>query len=128
MLWLWEKSWWVKEWTQSYDVQDDSNASVSNSVLLMNMAPMSFNDFGSNARTFAHATQDSSVNAWNDFVQPRHGLNYYLGIYILITTSQIFVGAARFGFIYWGSLRASKALYVELLRRVFRAPLRFFGM
>lgn len=121
------ESWWVKEWTQSYDTQDSPEGNLSDAISIMNMAPLSFNDFGSNARTFAHNTQDMAYNTLSSLTQPRHGLDYYLSIYILITSMQIFFSGARFALVYWGSLSASKALYVELLRRVFRAPLRFFG-
>jgi ABC-type multidrug transport system fused ATPase/permease subunit len=53
-------------------------------------------------------------------------LNFYLGIYVLITSVNIVVSTSRFAVMYWGVLRASKTLYQELLRRVLRAPLRFF--
>ncbi|OAD06293.1 hypothetical protein MUCCIDRAFT_139417 [Mucor lusitanicus CBS 277.49] len=53
-------------------------------------------------------------------------LNYYLGVYCLITMSNVIAGSLRYGYLYWGALRANKSLYADLLHRVFRAPLRFF--
>jgi hypothetical protein len=120
------EAWWVKEWTQSYQTRSEDNEN-SSSLTLMNMAPMSFNDFGANARVMAHNSPSNTFHTLSEIAQPEHDLNYYLGIYVLIITVQIFISASRFALVYFGSLRASRTLYLELLRRVFRAPLRFFG-
>ncbi|CAM0141904.1 hypothetical protein VKS41_004394 [Umbelopsis sp. WA50703] len=119
------EAWWVKEWTQSYQTRSEDNEN-SSSLTLMNMAPMSFNDFGANARVMAHNSPSNTFHTLSEIAQPEHDLNYYLGIYVLIITVQIFISASRFALVYFGSLRASRTLYLELLRRVFRAPLRFF--
>ncbi|OAD04627.1 hypothetical protein MUCCIDRAFT_140340 [Mucor lusitanicus CBS 277.49] len=70
------------------------------------------------------------IKQWSQSYETKHNdndrLNYYLGIYCLITLTNIVVGTARFAVLYWGVLGANKALYAELLHRVFRAPLRFF--
>ncbi|KAI8576230.1 hypothetical protein K450DRAFT_302879 [Umbelopsis ramanniana AG] len=120
------EAWWVKEWTQSYAAEQLPDGNVSDAVSALNMSPFGFHDLSNSARAFAYSTQDMAYNTFSRLAQPQHSLDYYLGIYILITSLQIVFSGLRFGLVYWGSLRASKVLYVELLRRVFRAPLRFF--
>jgi hypothetical protein len=121
------EAWWVKEWTQSYAAEDIPDGNVSDAASALNISPFGFHDFSNSARAFTYTSQDMAYNAFSRLAQPQHSLDYYLGIYILITSLQIVFSGLRFGLVYWGSLRASKILYVELLRRVFRAPLRFFG-
>ncbi|CAO3650121.1 unnamed protein product [Cunninghamella blakesleeana] len=79
------ESWWIKQWTQSY-----------NSSNIMD----------------AKSKEDK--------------LNYYLGFYIAIAASNIFISVSRVGVIYFGALCASKKVYAGLLFRILRAPLRFF--
>ncbi|CAH1759323.1 6631_t:CDS:10, partial [Entrophospora sp. SA101] len=59
-------------------------------------------------------------------VYEKHSVEYYCGIYVLITFASILIGFARFCWLYFGSLRASRRLYRILLHQIIRAPLRFF--
>ncbi|CAO0789946.1 unnamed protein product [Mucor circinelloides] len=120
------ESWWVKTWAQAYDRYPLDNATaVSLPIALMNSPTYAFSSF------MMSKTSNNSVSAMEKPVHngPSDGqlhLNYYLAVYSLITMSNVIVGALRYGYLYWGALRANKHLYADLLHRVFRAPLRFF--
>ncbi|KAG0260123.1 hypothetical protein DFQ27_003732 [Actinomortierella ambigua] len=53
-------------------------------------------------------------------------LDYYIGIYCFITLMAVFLTIVRMFWQFYGSLRASRSLYEELLAAVIRAPIRFF--
>lgn len=115
------ESWWIKQWSHSYEVQNETNllfqqqSVISQSKPIYAYQPISFimnNDDNATSVHVADAKEDS--------------LNYYLAIYCLITMVNIVVGTSRFALLYWGALGANKLLYAQLLHRVFRAPLRFF--
>ncbi|KAG0213872.1 hypothetical protein BGX28_003296 [Mortierella sp. GBA30] len=53
-------------------------------------------------------------------------LNYYIGIYCLITLMAVFLTIVRMFWQFYGSLRASRSLYEQLLVTIIRAPIRFF--
>ena len=61
------------------------------------------------------APPDDKINAW-----------YYLIIYSLLSVFYVFISMVREGYIFWGSLRASKTLHTRLLESVSRAKLQFF--
>ena len=61
------------------------------------------------------ASSDDKVDAW-----------YYLIIYALLSIFYILISLVREGYIFWGSLRASRALHTRLLESVSRAKLQFF--
>ncbi|RIB29312.1 P-loop containing nucleoside triphosphate hydrolase protein [Gigaspora rosea] len=66
------------------------------------------------------------INGILDDIHKPHSVDYYLTIYVLITSLSIIFGVARFACLYYGSLRVSTKLYQKLLHQVIRAPLRFF--
>jgi ABC-type multidrug transport system fused ATPase/permease subunit len=115
------ENWWIKQWSHSYETSNNEIATVfqqqsiiSQSKPLYAYQPLSMLETN-NTEILVHTT-----DAKDD------SLNFYLGIYCLITMVNIVVSTARFGVLYWGVLGANKVLYAELLHRVFRAPLRFF--
>ena len=61
------------------------------------------------------SSSDDKIDAW-----------YYLIIYALLSLFYIFVSLVREGYIFWGSLRASRTLHSRLLESVTRAKLQFF--
>lgn len=63
----------------------------------------------------AIASSNVEINAW-----------YYLIIYALLSLFYIFISLLREGYIFWGSLRASRTLHRRLLESVSRAKLQFF--
>lgn len=122
------ESWWVKTWAESYNRYSNEEDYTNTTFTPINTALSS--------RTYSFGTYMLSghSNAISINEKPIHNgpsdgqihLNYYLGVYCIITVSNVIVGALRYGFLYWGALHANKNLYADLLHRVFRAPLRFF--
>ncbi|KAI8387430.1 P-loop containing nucleoside triphosphate hydrolase protein [Blakeslea trispora] len=112
------ESWWIKQWSQSYETEANSTYIIQQGSVL-SQPQVAFAHTPLFLNTVEH--EEFSVNSNKD-----DSLNFYLGIYCLITIANIFVGTARFAIVFWGVLRANKQLYAELLHRVFRAPLRFF--
>lgn len=53
-------------------------------------------------------------------------LDFYIGIYCFITLMAVFFTVVRMLWQFYGSLRASRDLYEQLLLSVVRAPIRFF--
>lgn len=53
-------------------------------------------------------------------------MNYYLGIYALITVAVVIVDTLQWMVLYTGGIRASTVMYKAILRNTLRAPLRFF--
>ena len=61
------------------------------------------------------ATPDTKIDAW-----------YYLIIYALLSVFYVLISLVREGYIFWGSLRASRTIHTRVLESVFRAKLQFF--
>jgi len=53
-------------------------------------------------------------------------VNYYLGIYVMLSLGTMMLAAATNYYVVIGGLRASKVLHQELLRKITRAKVRFF--
>jgi ABC-type multidrug transport system fused ATPase/permease subunit len=115
------ESWWIKQWSHSYDILDKQ----TNTFLIKLFNQQSFIS-QSKQPVYSYSSLNLTESATKVTDAKDDSLDYYLRVYLLITMSNIAVSTARFAVLYWGVLRANKALYVELLRRVFRAPLRFF--
>lgn len=107
------QTWWVKKWTQ---------AATPSNVNSLSHHPHEATTFP----LFASYIPSNDVQILESSSKDDNTLNYYLTVYILITTTNILIGTSRFAVLYMGVLKASRELYAKLLARVFRAPLRFF--
>ena len=103
------ESWWLKVWTGDTE-QPKSFGSLSISMRQVDWA------------LFEQIHIGSELN----IERTNHDLTYYLTIYTLITLASVVFGIARFAVLYYGSLKTSRLLYKKLLKRIMRAPLRFF--
>ena len=122
------ESWWVKTWAESYDRYSNEEGYTNATLTYLNAA-LSYRTYSFGTYALSDHSNDIYINENPIHNSPSDGqihLNYYLGVYCIITVSNVIVGALRYGFLYWGALRANKSLYANLLHRVFRAPLRFF--
>jgi ABC-type multidrug transport system fused ATPase/permease subunit len=70
-----------------------------------------------------HKTEHETTGSKGD----GHDVDYYIRVYALLTLAQLFFNILRFAVVYYGSLRAGRLLFAEMLQHVFSAPLRFFG-
>ncbi|KAJ1679896.1 hypothetical protein EV182_001106 [Spiromyces aspiralis] len=57
---------------------------------------------------------------------PQHGLQYWLGIYILIGVVYVTIRTVMFFYTYFASVRASRAIHARVLDRVVHATPKFF--
>lgn len=114
------ESWWIKQWTHSYDTPHNrTNITVIPQQQQTLLSQFKLINAYTSLRFVEIDTMDTNHSKDDD-------LNFYLVVYTFIVMSNIIFGSARFAILYWGALRANRALYSELLHRVFRAPLRFF--
>ncbi|OZJ06265.1 hypothetical protein BZG36_00792 [Bifiguratus adelaidae] len=121
------EGWWVKLWSASYAVESTftpPNHFVAQGLRLLQGENLSSFSVRSIADYYAADAKSEPQIMVATFV--KHSVVYYLAGYILITFSSIILGAVRFGVTYYGSLKASRILYERMLRRILRAPMRFF--
>lgn len=117
------ESWWIKKWVHSSESSSNGTliSAMGNFPLLMNPSNLPSTIENSFSTTTAGTYSEAFIkDAGSD------QLDMYLNIYMLITMTNILIGAGRFASLYYGTLRASKTIYQILLRRVLRAPMRFF--
>ncbi|KAL9538569.1 hypothetical protein MBANPS3_010833 [Mucor bainieri] len=119
------ESWWVKTWAEAYDRYPVSNTTAFSISTASALNPRSY-AFGNYLLSGASESMMSTTATEKPVSDGQLHLNYYLGVYCLITMSNVIVGSLRYAYLYWGALHANKTLYANLLHRVFRAPLRFF--
>ena len=102
------RSWWIKIWTATYEHMKGRAAHVSHvyTVQVQLSAP-SFN-----ASTLQAKSSEST-------------LGFYLGIYVAISAGSVIISAARYYFIYSGSLRASRTVFQKMTYSVLHTPLRW---
>lgn len=109
------ESWWIKKWTQANAANSAPVSSLAASTSAHETTAYSFLGYMQPPAATVTIEKQGSDDLW-----------FYLGIYMLITVTNIIIGTGRFAALYVGVLRASRSLYAQLLHRVFRAPLRFF--
>nr|CAG8493920.1 735_t:CDS:10 [Entrophospora candida] len=131
------ESWWLKVWSSSSS-KDPKNVTQQ----LFNMTTYNINNDNDNNNVLLYdlpSVPDFDLDDSNYYLLPsitnnnytiirgdNHDVDYYFNIYVLITMASVVLGIMRFLWLYYGSLRASRNLYEQLLHRVIRAPLRFF--
>ncbi|CAO3640951.1 unnamed protein product [Mucor hiemalis] len=122
-------SWWIKEWSQSYEQSFPGNNTPTNIYTSLHalespIQPTSYQLPASVPSFFANFAPTGNTVLLDE--EKPSKLNMYLGIYVLINISHITIIVIRYGAVFAGGIRASRKLYVMLLDRVFHAPLRFF--
>lgn len=111
-------TWWLKKWAQSYETNDHN---------ITSFAPVI--DDNSNQlpiHASAHLRQGFVTPALFSNDSSESDSSYYFKIYILINLVNILFGLTRYFTTFSGGIRAGRKLYVRLLDRVLKAPLRFF--
>ncbi|KAL0084399.1 hypothetical protein J3Q64DRAFT_1862487 [Phycomyces blakesleeanus] len=97
--------WWVKLWSQAYAKEKHPEPT------LMMVSPS--NTLIPEFELLPEKPSDDNVDM-------------YLSTYMILTAVTVICITIRYGFLYLGTMQASKSLYAELLHCVFRTPLRFF--
>ena len=124
---------WIRTWANQYtrSIQSvDSMAARTDLHITSHLrgAALSSNSFSSGtpfwnlplSSTSSSSMQvmkssDTKIDAW-----------YYLIVYALLALFYVFISLVREGYIFWGSLRASRTIHTRLLESVSRAKLQFF--
>ncbi|RUS32865.1 LOW QUALITY PROTEIN: hypothetical protein BC938DRAFT_473988, partial [Jimgerdemannia flammicorona] len=132
------EGWWLKIWSSVYSVPTAENFTMSTITVhdtymplgpaekLMNQIVFpAFDTVSSNLRSFATFAGNNGSET-GPSTPKEINVDYYLGVYVIITLSTIFAQILRMSVQYFGSLKASRILYVKLLDAVINAPLRFF--
>ncbi|KAI8886932.1 hypothetical protein K501DRAFT_330885 [Backusella circina FSU 941] len=104
---------WIKLWAQSYNEIETTGYTfniMTQPMVKENQAP------------FDHLKIQSDLT----MMKKEDKTMMYLMGYVAINLVAILFGGLRFAVTYWSGLKACRALYAELLHRIFRAPLRFF--
>ncbi|GAN05680.1 ABC bile acid transporter, the ATP-binding cassette [Mucor ambiguus] len=108
-------TWWLKTWAQSYESNNHNMTSFAIE-----------NGHNNNNQAFARLHQSVFMSAFTLKDDNAHDTDYYLNIYVLINLVSILFGLTRYVTTFSGGIRAGRKLYVLLLDRVLKAPLRFF--
>lgn len=113
---------WLQEWTSQYDPRNRTHPHFPDHD------PEGYPDVPELGRSIAKF----GIFNWDPApIPPREpegpvDLNYFIGIYCFITLMAVFLTIVRMFWQFYGSLRASRALYEQLLVAILRAPIRFF--
>ncbi|KAG0356750.1 hypothetical protein BGZ54_000613 [Gamsiella multidivaricata] len=110
---------WLREWAKAYD-----NAPGNDTLPAIGTAS------GSHRGIFGGPlTERIEILRWGLPEDNHDGivdLDFYIGIYSLIMLMGVFLTIVRMFWQFYGSLRASRSLYEQLLVSIIRAPIRFF--
>ncbi|GAA5817685.1 hypothetical protein MFLAVUS_011236 [Mucor flavus] len=128
------ESWWIKKWVHASEIANNSSMITTLASSVVESAQYLFMDQPNIPSSLENNIMPSTTTNRGYFgliVDKKDNINgdqldMYLNIYIAITMTNIVVGATRFASLYYGTIKASKNLYQILLKRVLRAPMRFF--
>ncbi|RUS16120.1 ABC transporter type 1, transmembrane domain-containing protein, partial [Endogone sp. FLAS-F59071] len=134
------EGWWIKIWSSAYSAPLAENFTMSvvsaqDTYTLFQLSEKSMNQivvpaFAAISSNFGNMFTFTSNNDSNTTPSPpphkEVNVNFYLTVYVIITISSILAQVLRMSVQYFGSLKASRILYVKLLDAVINAPLRFF--
>lgn len=132
------EGWWIKIWSSAYSAPLAENITMSvvsaqDTYALFQPSEKSMNQmvvpaFAAISSNFGNMFTFSNESDTTPSPPPHKevNVNFYLTVYVLITVSSIFTQILRMSVQYYGSLKASRILYVKLLDAVINAPLRFF--
>ncbi|KAI8638609.1 P-loop containing nucleoside triphosphate hydrolase protein [Parasitella parasitica] len=107
-------TWWLKKWAQSYESKGFN----------MTLFAMDGSQLPIRASAHSHQGLATLVPSSGDDSPPDSG--YYFKFYIAINIINILFGLTRYITTFSGTIGASRKLYISLLDRVLKAPLRFF--
>ena len=126
---------WVRQWSNSYNFQDDSYRDIQ-------QAPLASSQVNGPSQHTPTGCLNSGTCAWklapiskapigfytDTMMLSPVGVNisYYLGVYALLGLFDIAVSMGREGFMFFGSLNASRQIHSRLLVSVTRAKFKFF--
>ncbi|CAN6616690.1 ATP-dependent bile acid permease [Trichomonascus vanleenenianus] len=114
------QSWWIREWTVN-----GMNRTQDPTIMSFGIGP-TVSYFASSISHMGKVIRasDNEIAAMSE--KQAHGTGFYLGMYLFIGLINMVGASAKSWIIYYGSLKASRKLFNELLDSVMRAKCRFF--
>ena len=124
---------WIRTWANRYTRSIQSEGLIANDADLLTAghlhgAAFSANSFSTGTSFWSLPLSSIPPSSINDMAVSNDKINawYYLTIYAVLSIFYIFISLVREGYIFWGSLRASRTLHTRLLESISRAKLQFF--
>ncbi|KAF9582884.1 hypothetical protein BGW38_010626 [Lunasporangiospora selenospora] len=124
---------WLKIWSSAYpSIKSASTLATAAAGMATTQGPVSIPKIlfslsaGGGASVFRPWNSSGPEGDGGDEDTEPMDLDYYIGIYSLIAMMAVFLTIVRMFWQLYGSLRASRSLYEELLASIVRAPIRFF--
>ncbi|KAH6687860.1 ATP-dependent bile acid permease [Plectosphaerella plurivora] len=106
------RSWWLRIWT------NDTSGNHSNNFTTSQLAY---------TPDLQHVVNIMSPTPTTDvgIMKESYSLNFYLGIYVLISVLTAIGGTVRFGYMFLMSIKASRRLFENMTYSILRTPLRW---
>ncbi|ODQ64107.1 hypothetical protein NADFUDRAFT_84114 [Nadsonia fulvescens var. elongata DSM 6958] len=126
------QSWWIREWTISYNnLPNTNNTFIANTLTGIMKIPgsdnLNVNSIFGISSIFTGMFSDSKADIMvASSTKPVHTTVYYILIYGLLGVLYMLVSTMRDFVVFFGGLNASKNLFNQLLTSVLFAKLRFF--
>lgn len=119
---LFSRTWWVKIWSENSVRESSSSSSYSDIAItdLSRILPQIYLG-ANNLEVIKHTTTRGDTMIAGD-----DGMLFYIAVYFCITVLFSLLGGFKFIWIYFGSVRASHALFEDVTLAVLHAPLRWF--
>ncbi|KAG0174280.1 hypothetical protein DFQ28_000118 [Apophysomyces sp. BC1034] len=108
---------WLRIWAGSNATQAHDNAQDNGMINLLAMSTKPMPGYAQQQQVFQIAEEVEGDT---------RGVDFYIGIYLLICFSGIIFQSMRTVLLYWGSIRGAKKLFSSMLHRIIHAPMRFF--
>lgn len=111
------RNWWLRIWTQ-----EETKSAQGYALINAQDPERSF----VHSFSFHNAPFQTAAGPWStEATTTKHTLSYYLWVYIAISAACGLVGTSRFIWTFTMSLKASRALFKNILFSVLRTPLRW---
>ncbi|RHZ61323.1 putative ABC bile acid transporter [Aspergillus thermomutatus] len=115
---------WIRQWANSYQVEENSSVDAGNYAAAANFKFPSFNA-GGVPRTSNSYVPQLGVQR-NPATDGDVNVSYYLGVYAFLGIGYVLISLLREGVLFWGSLNASSKIHRRLLDAVTHAKFKFF--
>ncbi|KAK0669314.1 P-loop containing nucleoside triphosphate hydrolase protein [Cercophora samala] len=107
------RSWWLKIWTSTYEDQHAGAQHVEDHSL-------------GHSFYYADGVRQTSLQAASGpSIHFEKGLKFYLGVYVGLAILGCIISTAKFFYIFFGSLKASRKLFAEMNFTILRTPIRW---
>ncbi|KAJ9151903.1 p-loop containing nucleoside triphosphate hydrolase protein [Pleurostoma richardsiae] len=105
------RSWWLRIWTGEYEEES--------------MSAFHINASKEHSYSYSISLQQTPFHTQTAPNVGRHGLSFYLGVYVGLAVISSIITTFRFYYLYIGSVKASRKLFAKLNFVILRAPLRW---